>query len=428
MSGLTIVALVAVPATGAYFADDQAAIKGGAVRDGLAYPGPPRTPGFDAIRAPAEAVSVLLVLSDGHVAHGDCVSVQYAGVGGREPRLRAVALAEVLERDVAPRVAGRPVTAFRASADLVERLVVEVEGFGAAGAYGLSQALLDAAAHLARRTMADVVAAEWGLEPPARPVAVFAQTGEEREANVDAMILKEVDSLPHGLINERALVGADGAALVDYVRWVRERVEQLRPSAAYAPVLHFDVYGMLGVVGGEDPAWVADVLAEMGQAAAPLALRVEHPVDAGSRDGQIRALVDLRGRLARRTPRVQLVADEWANTVADIRAFNRAGAADVIQIKAPDLGSVHHVVDAVLDCKAHGVVAHLGGSCCETERSAQVSAHLALGAGADQLLAKPGMGVGEGLSIVRNEMARALALSAYASRSGRSASSLDRLA
>ena len=93
MPDLTIAALLAVPATGAYFADDQAAIKAGALRDGLAYPGAPLTPGFDAIRAPAEAVSVLLVLSDGHVAHGDCVSVQYAGVGGREPRLRAPDLA-----------------------------------------------------------------------------------------------------------------------------------------------------------------------------------------------------------------------------------------------------------------------------------------------------------------------------------------------
>jgi methylaspartate ammonia-lyase len=411
MPDLTIVALAAVPATGAYFADDQAAIKAGAVRDGLAYHGVPSTPGFGAIRAPAEAVSVLLVLSDGHVAHGDCVSVQYAGVGGREPRLRAAALAELLERDVAPRVTGRAVTSFRAAADMVERLDVD-----AAAAYGLSQALLDAAAHRAGRTMADVVAEEWGLERPTRPVPVFAQTGEEREANVDTMILKEVDSLPHGLINDRELVGADGATLVGYVRWVRERVERLRPRVDYAPILHFDVYGMLGVVTGEDVARVADILAAMGEAAAPLALRVEHPVDAGSRDAQIRALADLRERMGRRTPRVQLVADEWANTVADIRAFNRAGAADVVQVKAPDLGSVHHVVDAVLDCKAHGVVAHLGGSCCETERSAQVSAHLALGAGADQLLAKPGMGVGEGLSIVRNEMARALALGAYYDR------------
>ncbi len=110
--------------------------------------------------------------------------------------------------------------------------------------------------------------------------------------------------------------------------------------------------------------------------------------------------------------RVAIVADEWANSVEDIRAFNAAGAADVVQIKAPDLGSVGHIVDAVLDCKAHGVVAHVGGSCSETERSAQVTVHLALGANADQLLAKPGMGVDEGLQIVRNEIERTLALAA----------------
>ena len=143
----------------------------------------------------------------------------------------------------------------------------------------------------------------------------------------------------------------------------------------------------------------------MAEAAEPFALRVEHPLDAGSREAQIRALAALRAELG---GRVQLVADEWANTVDDIRAFNAAGAADVIQIKTPDLGALHHTVEAILDCRAHGVVAHVGGSCAETERSAQVTTHVAVGAHADQMLAKPGMGVDEGLSIVRNEMFRLL--------------------
>jgi methylaspartate ammonia-lyase len=405
MAALAIADVLAVPATGGYFADDQAAITAGAVRDGLAYPGPPITPGFDAIRTPAGAVSVLLVLSDGHVAHGDCVSVQYSGAGGREPRLDAQALAELVERDVAPRLRGAAVTAFRPAAERVDAL-----GLGAAAAYGISQALLDAAAHRAGTTMAGVIRAEWGLAGPLRRVPVFAQTGEQRRTNVDKMILKRADSLPHGLINEPALVGADGATLIDYVRWVRERVETLRPAPDYAPILHFDVYGLLGPACGDDDGRIADAIAAMGAAAAPLALRVEHPVDGGSRAGQIRALAALRAVLAERAPGVAIVADEWANTLADIRAFNAAGAADVVQIKAPDLGGVHDIVEAVLDCRRHGVVAHVGGSCSETERSAQVSVHVALGAGADQLLAKPGMGVDEGLSIVRNEMARALAL------------------
>ena len=382
---LEIAEVLAVPATAAFFCDDQAAIKAGARRDGVAYPGEPITPGFDAIRAPAEAVSVLLVLSDGYVAHGDCVTVQYAGAGGREPRLRAEELAAGF-----PRLEGTPVTGFRAAGELVDSL-----GLGAAAAYGLSQALLDAAAHRAGSTMAAVIRDEWQIDAPLPRVAVFAQTGEDRFTNVDKMILKEVDSLPHGLINTPELA----EAIVFYVRWVRDRVLHLRASPSYAPILHFDVYGLLGPD--------VDTILAMAAAAEPFVLRVEHPLDAGARDAQIRALASLRGRLG---GRVQLVADEWANTVEDIRAFNAAGAADVIQIKAPDLGSVHHVVEAILDCKAHGVVAHLGGSCCETERSAQVSVHLALGAGADQMLAKPGMGVDEGLSIVRNEMVRALAL------------------
>jgi methylaspartate ammonia-lyase len=226
------------------------------------------------------------------------------------------------------------------------------------------------------------------------------------------MILKRVDSLPHGLINDLALVGPDGAELLAYVSWVRDRIQALAPDATYRPILHFDTYATLGLAFDGDLERVADLIGAMEAAARPYALRVEHPVDSGSRAAQIRDFVRLRGLLEAAGSGAQIVADEWANTVDDIRAFNREHAADVIQIKAPDLGPVHDIVDAVLDCRAHGVVAHLGGSCCETERSAQVCVHLALASGADQLLAKPGMGVDEGLSIVRNEMARAIALTA----------------
>jgi methylaspartate ammonia-lyase len=407
---LTITSVLAVPASGAYFADDQAAITAGALRDGLAYTGDPVTPGFEVIRSPAQAVSVLLQLSDGYTAHGDCVSVQYGGVGGREPRLNAAALVDVFDNEVSSRLTGWAVGDFSASVREIEALEANVQGFGKAASYGLSQALLDAAAHAAGVTMAELVHAEWGLDDPFRRVPVFAQTGEERHNNVDKMILRQVDSLPHGLINERALVGDQGESLVDYVQWVRGRIERLRRSPDYSPILHFDVYGMIGAVVADDLERVADVLVAMERAATPFRLRVEHPLDAGSRTAQIDAFIGLRALLDARGARVELVADEWANTVDDIREFNVGGAADVVQIKTPDLGSVHNVVQAVLDCKAHGVIAHVGGSCAETERSAQVSVHLAMGAHADQLLAKPGMGVDEGVSIVRNEMERTLAL------------------
>ena len=100
--------VIAVPGSAAYFFDDQAAILAGAPRDGLNYPGTPLTPGFEHIRQPAAAVSVLLVLSDGQVAHGDCVSVQYSGVGGRDPLLDAPSLAAHVETEIASQLRGRP--------------------------------------------------------------------------------------------------------------------------------------------------------------------------------------------------------------------------------------------------------------------------------------------------------------------------------
>jgi methylaspartate ammonia-lyase len=405
-----IVDVLATPGVGAFFFDDQAAIRRGAPHDGFAIVGDPVTPGFETIRQPAGAVSVLLRLSDGHVAHGDCVAVQYSGVAGRDPVLHPAELVALIEGHVAERLRGRGVSAFRELSEIVDDLAATVDGFGTAAAYGLSQALLDAAAHASGRTMTATIRAEWDLDGPLRRVPVYAQCGEDRRANVDKMILREVDSLPHGLINSPDLVGPDGQTLVDYVGWVSTRVQELRRDPAYDPVLHFDVYGLIGLVCEQRLDRIGDVLARMEAAARPFALRVEHPLDAGSRAAQIEQMSALRALLRARGSRAQLVADEWANTVADIHEFNRAGAADMVQIKTPDLGGLHHSVEAVLDCRRHGVLAHIGGSCCESDRSARACVHVALATQADQILAKPGMGVDEGLSIVTNEMARTLRL------------------
>jgi methylaspartate ammonia-lyase len=75
----------------------------------------------------------------------------------------------------------------------------------------------------------------------------------------------------------------------------------------------------------------------------------------------------------------------------------------------PDLGGVHNSVDAVMACKEGGVGAFLGGSCAETDLSARVAVHVALATQPDMIMAKPGMGVDEGISIVQNEMTRTLA-------------------
>ena len=323
----TIVDIVGCAGLGAFFFDDQAAIKAGAARDGYAYVGNAITPGYTAVREQAEATWVMLVLDDGYVAVGDCSSVQYSRIGGREPRLKAAELASCIEAHVAPHLRGTDVTSLQAACERVENLVLGVPGLGRAVAYGLSQALLDAASHAAgHHIMGRVIKDEWALPGPLATVPLYAQTGEDRHSGVDKMLLKRVDILPHGLINTPDLVGPGGDTLVEYVYFIRNRLARLVRDSDYLPVLHLDVYGMVGAeAGGSIPA-TAHILTRLEEAAGPHALRIEYPIDGGSRDGQIEVMGDLRAELARRGSRVQLIADEWANIFEDIEGFVDAGA------------------------------------------------------------------------------------------------------
>jgi methylaspartate ammonia-lyase len=401
-----ITQVLSVPARTGFFTDDQAAIRIGAPTDGFTYAGLPVTPGFSAVRQAGEAVSVMLELDDGFVALGDCAAVQYSGVGGRDVLFRAGPGQREVAEHVAPALAGRELTTFRELAPALDALPVHT-----AVRYGITQALLAAVAHQRRVTMAEAVRDEYETGVTLAPVPVFTQCGEEPYRNVDKMILKEAGALPHGLINNVAKrLGADGELLEEYLRWVRDRVLALRTREDYAPVLHFDTYGTIGLAFGLDTTRMADYLSRLGELAAPFRLRVEQPLDAGGREPQVEAMGRLRAVLRERGAAVEIVIDEWCNTMDDIRVFTDAQAADVIHVKTPDLGGVNNTIDALLYVRRQGLATYCGGTCNETDVSALVCTHIAMACGADQVLAKPGMGVDEGLMIVGNEMARVTAL------------------
>jgi methylaspartate ammonia-lyase len=408
---MVIADVVAVPVRSGFFADDQAAIRAGAIHDGFTYSGRPATAGFRSIREPGEAVSVLLLLDDGHVAHGDCAAVQYSGVGGRASVFRARPAVDAIERHMAPLLRGRALTTFCDLAREVDTLAIDGERLHVAIRYGVTQAILDAVAHTRGVTMAEVVRDEYATGIPIRPVPLFVQSGDERRDNVDKMVLKEADVLPHGLINEvDSKLGRDGELLLAYVAWVRDRIIKLRTRPEYSPRLHFDVYGTIGVAFGRDLERVAAYLASLGDAASPFSICIEHVIDAGSRSDQIRVFAALRAALRARGSGVTIAVDEWCNTLEDIELFVAARAADVIHVKTPDLGGINNTIEALLLVARSGLSAYCGGSSNETDRSAQVSAHIAMACGAAQVLAKPGMGVDEGMMIVGNEMARVAAL------------------
>ncbi|MBN9233933.1 MULTISPECIES: methylaspartate ammonia-lyase [Phyllobacteriaceae] len=400
--------VIFAPGMGAFFYDDQAAIRAGRDTDGFVYLGAPITPGFDTVRKPGTSLGIGLVLGQGTTAWGDMMSVQYAGAGGRDPLFDPVTAQRLCEEVLLPRLNGLDVTDFRAACRVVlaalpggKRLPLSIE-------YGASQALLAAAAAARKVTMAEVVAAEFSCPVVARRVPIYAQSGDDRRNNVDKMILKSVDILPHGLINSRSKFGERGEVFLEYVDWVARRVERLG-QPAYKPVLHFDVYGWVGLGLGLDVDRIADFMAQAAERAAPFDLQIESPADFGSRQGQIDGFIMIMEALARKGCRAKIVADEWCNTLDDVRAFTSAGAAHLIQIKMPDVGSIADSAEAVLLCKRHGIGAYLGGSCVETDLSARIAVHIAVATGADMILAKPGMGVDEAISIVGNEQSRLLA-------------------
>jgi methylaspartate ammonia-lyase len=401
----------AVPTVSGFFFDDQRAIKSGATQEGFDYRGDPATPGFRRIREAGEALSVELELSTGETATGDCCAVQYSGAGGRDPLFRAGAYRSVVEGPVAESLRGRDAAAFEANATLLEETAgagVDGDQLHTAIRYGVSQALLDAAARARGTTMTDVLADVYDVEPATEPVPVFGQSGDERRTNAEKMLLKGVPVLPHGLFNSVEKVGERGDRLVEYLRWLSERAARVD---GYDPRFHVDVYGILGELFGPpyDRPEVVEYFADLRDAAAPYPLQIEGPMDEGSREAQIHAMATLRDGLAAAGVGVDLVADEWCNTFEDVEAFVDAGAADVVQVKTPDLGGIHRSAEAVLACRGTDTRAYLGGTCNETDVSARACAHVALATRAAQVLAKPGMGFDEGFMIVTNEMRRTLA-------------------
>lgn len=409
---MKIIDVICAPGRTGFYFDDQRAIKTGAVPDGSTYQGNPATPGFTAVRQAGESISILFLLEDGQIAWGDCAAVQYSGAGGRDPLFLAENFIPFIETHIKPVYLNQEITTFREMASTLDQMQVEGKRLHTAIRYGISQAILDAVAKASHQMMCEVVAKEYGLSLAEEMVPIFTQSGDARYDNADKMIIKGAQVLPHALINHvPTKLGEQGELLEEYVGWLRDRILALRRDESYAPVLHIDVYGTIGLVfGNNNYDAMADYLERLAKAAAPFQLRIEGPMDAEGREPQMEALKALTALLDERNIPVQLVADEWCNTLEDIQYFadNRAG--HMIQVKTPDLGSVHNTVEAVLYCKEKGVGAYQGGTCNETDRSAQVCVHLAMATCPDQILAKPGMGVDEGFMIVYNEMQRILAV------------------
>jgi len=389
-----------------FYTDDKLAILKDAPLDGFIYQGKPLTPGFKQIRQPGESVLVMLVMENGEVALGDCAGTQYSGSGGRDQPFAHATAIPLIEQHVVPTLIGREIEAFLPASKAIDAIEVNGTRLHPAIRYGVTQALLDAVAIKRRITRAGVIADEFGTTVAEKPIRIYAQTGDERYTNVDKMILKRIDIIPHGLINNvRDRVGADGAKFLDYVTWVRKRVQEIG-DPDYVPELHFDTYGTIGYAFDNDLEKVADFLVRCGEAAKPYKFIVEMPIDLGSKAAQLDGMAKLNTMLRAKGSDVDLMIDEWCNSFEDLKDWIDSKCIQRINVKTITLGGLHNIVDAILYCNRNGVGAMVGGTCNETDISAMHMANLAMATQPQSIAGRPGMGVDEGVMTVFNEMVR----------------------
>ena len=397
-----------VPVVGGWYCDDKAALTAGQVEtDHHLARGRPRTAGFTAVREVGRGVGIILQLDDGSTAYGDGASVTYAGAAGRDPPFRLDEHAAEFQELVVPWLMGREVSDFSEMADGIEELRWRDSRLHTALRYAISQALLEASAAALACTKAEVLARSLGAEITRSPVRLVVQSGTDRYNAVDKAIYHRVDVFPHGLIQSVDQdLGPTGEKLLEYARWIASRLAEHKVEPEYRPSIHFDSYGAVGRAFSHDLNAITGYLLRLEETVSPLSLQIESPVDMKSQQAQIETLGSLRKSLAARGSRVTLIVDEWCNTLEDVALFARSGAVDMIQVKMPDLGSISQSAKAVLECRRHGVNAYLGGSCNETDHNARNAVHLAVATGPEQVLARPGMGIDEAVSIMRNEEAR----------------------
>jgi len=401
--------LIIAPGMGGYYFDDKAAIKKGAKADGYFITGEPITPGHKKVRNPGRTISIILQLDSGDVAIGSCVAGQYSANVGRDPVLSPEIYIPIIERDVRPLFEGREITTFREVAEWFDTYIINGKQFHTAIRYGVSQALLAAIAIKDKVTMAEVVAKEYGLVVSDKMIPILAQSSDNRYDNADKMIIKSIPVIPQGLFNTVEKVGKDGEKMVEYLKWLVNRVKTFG-EPDYFPTIHLDVYGIPGDIFGNDMKKLAQYFARMEKLAAPYTLGFECPVDLNNRQDTMEKMIELMAELNAIDSKVYICADDWCNTLEDCKYFSDHKAADMIQVKTIDLGSIGNSIEAAVYCKSKGIKAFMGGTCNGTDYSTRVTVNAAMASRSDMVYNKPGMGVDEGYMIVHNEMQNILAM------------------
>ncbi len=275
---------------------------------------------------------------------------------------------------------------------------------------GVSLPLLEATAIAHEQTVAELIQQEYGLPSVNAPSPIQILLNSDHPSESIPALLDQVAALGHTPkldLDEQRFMGA----LTNFIRSIQRAHDQLPELAgrAYQPIIHLNLGGKLGALYENDPGKILGALVRLEQAAAPYQLWIADPVLMERARAQIEVLSTLMDYVRFRKISVQMVAGSWVQSSEDVRAILDSGAAHLIHLRMPRIGTVDRAIETILACRQKEIGVLLDGNRIPSEREARHLAQIAVSTQPGMLLARAGYIAGSGGQLASLEMARTLA-------------------
>lgn len=275
--------------------------------------------------------------------------------------------------------------------------------------------LLEAFAAARRQPVAAFLMEAYGLAGGKTAVSILINLPQTELAIAPTALQQHVAAIGTTSRSVEEL-GKQGKELQKYAR---QLVEWLKAYGDYVPALHLNTRGGIGKAFNNSSGLSFGLLFGIGMAAAPHIIRFEDPVWLDSQAAQLAEMSKLCDYARRRRTKVELIAQAWVDSLADVHTFIEKKAAHMLHLSLTKLGSVDALLAAVAACRAAGVGVLLSDGAWvwgENGRFAHLLAHIALAAQPDLVTLTATPAGDAGLSLLHNEMQRVLQMGHEVSR------------
>jgi methylaspartate ammonia-lyase len=233
--------------------------------------------------------------------------------------------------------------------------------------FGVSQALLSAAALVQDVSIVQYATDLYGLTPARTPPFIHLQFDDL--PNPTDLALSRFSAASYGLsVNEYNLLkelGKDGIRLQNRVRQLKNRVVSAadrsdNPNLQETAFL-FDLKGGFGELFEEQTGSIFGALFGLEQVIKPNHLRLVDPVLLDDRQGHIELMKTIQNFLRIRKMKTSLIARAWIETAEDIQAFAENDCCSGVLLEMPDLGTLDRTIQLALAARESGLEVILGG-------------------------------------------------------------------